>query len=165
MYILEEEIYFWLLLIIPVLALFYIALYFWKKKKQKQFAIPATFRLLTPDRSWFKPALKFGIMLLALTALAIALVNPKIGNKMETVSRKGVDIVFAVDVSKSMEAVVVARSCLEKLLQLVMLFLYSFGSDRFGIIAYSGSAFPQLSITTVNAGARMFLQSMIIDMV
>ena len=165
MYILEEEIYFWLLLIIPVLVLFYVALYFWKKKKQKKFALPAMFRLLTPDRSWFKPALKFGIMLLALTALAIALVNPKIGTKMETVSREGVDIVFAIDVSKSMEAEDIAPNRLEKSKQLVTQILNNLGSDRVGIIAYAGSAFPQLPITTDYAAARMFLQSMNTDMV
>lgn len=134
MYILEEEKYFWLLLIIPVLVLFYVALYFWKKKKQRQFAMPAMFRLLTPDRSWFKPALKFGLMLLALTFLAMALVNPKIGTKMETVSREGVDIVFAIDVSKSMEAEDVAPNRLEKSKQLVTQILNNLGSDRVGIM-------------------------------
>src|SRR5690606_39266110 len=133
MYILEEEIYFWLLLIIPVLVLFYVALYFWKKKKQKKFALPAMFRLLTPDRSWFKPALKFGIMLLALTALAIALVKQKRVTKMETVSQEGVDIVFAIDVSKSMEAEDIAPNRLEKSKQLVTQILKNLGSYRVGI--------------------------------
>lgn len=165
MYILEEEKYFWLLLIIPVLVLFYAALYFWKKRKQKQFASPGMFTLLSPDRSWFKPALKFGLILLALISLSFALVNPKIGTKMETVSREGVDIVFAIDVSKSMEAEDVAPNRLEKSKQLVTQILNNLGSDRVGIIAYAGSAFPQLPITTDYASARMFLQSMNTDMV
>ncbi len=165
MYILEEEKYFWLLLIIPVLVLFYAALYYWKKRKQNQFAEPAMFRLISPDRSWFKPALKFGLILLALTSVSFALVNPKIGTKMETVSREGVDIVFAIDVSKSMEAEDVAPNRLEKSKQLVTQILNGLGSDRVGIIAYAGSAFPQLPITTDYAAARMFLQSMNTDMV
>ncbi|CAN5411862.1 VWA domain-containing protein [soil metagenome] len=165
MYILEEEKYFWLLLIIPVLVFFYLALYYWKKKKQRQFANPEMFRMLSPDISWFKPAIKFGLVLLALSLLAIALVNLKIGTKMETVTREGVDIVFAIDVSKSMEAEDVAPNRLDKSKQLVTQIINNLGSDRVGIIAYAGSAFPQLPITTDYAAARMFLQSMNTDMV
>ncbi len=163
--ILEEEIYFWLLLIIPVFMLFYAMIFFWKKRKQRQFAKPEMFGLLSPDRSFFKPALKFGILMISLAGLVLALVNPKIGTKMETITREGVDIVFAIDVSKSMEAEDIAPNRLEKSKQLVTQILNNLGSDRVGIIAYAGSAFPQLPITTDYSSARMFLQAMNTDMV
>ncbi|MCM4159129.1 VWA domain-containing protein [Antarcticibacterium flavum] len=165
MFILEEGKYFWLLLIVPVLLFFYAILYLWKKRKQKQFAAPGMLQHLSPDRSWFKPALKFGLILLALASLAIALANPKIGTKMEMVTREGVDIVFAIDVSKSMEAEDVAPNRLEKSKQLVNQVLNNLASDRVGIIAYAGSAFPQLPITTDYSSARMFLQALNTDMV
>lgn len=165
MYILEEEKFFWLLLIIPVLILFYMLQLYWKKRKQKQFANAKMLKFLSPDKSSFKPGLKFGFLLLALAALTIALVNPKIGTKMETVKREGVDIVFAVDVSKSMEAEDVAPNRLEKSKQLVTQIINDLGSDRIGLIGYAGSAFPQLPITTDYASAKMFLQSMNTDMV
>lgn len=165
MYILEEEKFFWLLLIVPVLLLFYFLQLFWKRTKQKQFAKPEMLMQLSPDRSKFKPALKFGLLLVALGAMAFALVNPKIGTKMETVTREGVDIVFALDVSKSMEAEDVAPSRLEKSKQLVTQVINNLGSDRIGLIGYAGSAFPQLPITTDYASAKMFLQSMNTDMV
>lgn len=165
MYIFEEERFFWFLLVIPVLVVCYAALYFWKKRKQRQFAQAAMLRHLSPDRSWFKPGLKFSLLLLALASLTIALVNPKIGTKMETVTREGVDIVFAIDVSKSMEAEDVAPNRLEKSKQLVTQVINNLGSDRIGIIAYAGSAFPQLPITTDYASAKMFLQAMNTDMV
>src|SRR5690606_37531667 len=111
--IVEEEIYFWLLLILPVFMLLYMMVYFWKRKKQRQFAQPEMFRLLSPDRSFFKQALKFGILMLSLAGLVLALVNPKISTKMETITREGVDIVFAIDVSKSMEAEDIAPNRLE----------------------------------------------------
>lgn len=165
MYVLEEEKYFWLLLIIPVLVLLFLAVYFWKRRKQKQFAHKEMLEQLSPDRSWFKPALKFSFILLAIAALIIALVNPKIGTKMETVTREGVDIVFAIDVSKSMEAEDIAPNRLEKSKQLVSQILNNLASDRVGIIAYAGSAFPQLPITTDYSSAKMFLQAMNTDMV
>lgn len=120
---------------------------------------------LSPDRSWFKPALKFVVVLLALTSLALALANPKIGTKMETVTREGVDIVFAIDVSKSMEAADVAPNRLEKSKQLVSQVFNNLAGDRVGIIAYAGSAFPQLPVTTDYSSARMFLQALNTDMV
>ncbi|MCF4100708.1 VWA domain-containing protein [Gillisia sp. M10.2A] len=165
MYILEEEKYFWLLLIIPVLILIYLGLQVWKKRKQKQFAQAEMLEQLSPDKSRFKPALKFLILLLAFICLILALVNPKIGTKMETITREGVDIVFAIDVSKSMEAEDVAPNRLEKSKQLVTQIINSLASDRVGIIAYAGSAFPQLPITTDYASAKMFLQAMNTDMV
>jgi Ca-activated chloride channel family protein len=84
---------------------------------------------------------------------------------METVTREGVDIVFALDVSKSMEAEDVAPNRLEKSKQLVTQVINNLGSDRIGLIGNAGSAFPQLPITTDYASAKMFLQSMNTDMV
>ena len=96
--------------------------------------------------------------------LSIALVNPKVGTKLETVKREGVDIVFAVDVSKSMLAEDIAPNRLEKAKQLVTQIINNLASDRIGIIAYAGKAFPQLPITTDYAAAKMFLQNMNTDM-
>ncbi|HOD10672.1 MAG TPA: VWA domain-containing protein, partial [Flavobacterium sp.] len=98
--------------------------------------------------------------LLGLTFLIIGLVNPKIGTKLETVKREGIDIIFAVDVSKSMLAEDVAPNRLEKSKQLVSQIINQLGSDRIGIIAYSGSAFPVLPITSDYSVAKMFLQGM-----
>ena len=115
---------------------------------------------LSPEKSVFKPILKLIVMLLALTALILGLVNPKIGTKMETVKREGIDIVFAMDMSKSMLAEDVAPSRLEKSKQIVSQIINQLGSDRIGIVAYAGSAFPVLPITTDYGVAKMFLQSM-----
>src|SRR5680860_1761010 len=165
MYILEEEKYFWLLLIIPFLVMLYALLLLWKKRRQKQFATHEMLEQLSPEKSRFKPGLKFTILLLALASLTMALVNPKIGTKMETVTREGVDIVFAIDVSKSMEAEDIAPNRLEKSKQLVTQIINNLVGDRIGILAYAGSAFPQLPITTDYAAAKMFLQAMNTDLV
>jgi Ca-activated chloride channel family protein len=165
MYILEEQQYFWFLLIIPVLALLYLATLIWKRRKQKQFARPEMLRELSPDRSWFKSGLKFSLLLLVFVFLVIALVNPKTGSKTETVSREGVDIVFAVDVSKSMDAEDVAPNRLDKSKQLITQIVNDLAGDRIGIIAYAASAFPQLPITTDYAAGKMFLQGMNTDMI
>jgi Ca-activated chloride channel family protein len=54
---------------------------------------------------------------------------------------------------------------LEKSKQIVSQIINQLGSDRIGIVAYAGSAFPILPITTDYAAAKMFLQSMSPDMI
>ena len=164
MFQLEEKIWFWGLAIIPIILLLFSALHFWRYKTQKKFAEASLLKRLSPNRSVFKSVLKALVLSLAFLCLIIALVNPKIGTKLETVKREGVDIVFAVDVSKSMLAEDIAPNRLEKSKQLVTQIINNLASDRVGIIAYAGKAFPQLPITTDYASAKMFLQSMNTDM-
>ncbi|WP_103863800.1 VWA domain-containing protein [Aquimarina sp. I32.4] len=164
MYLLEEKIYFWLLFSIPLLILLFLGVLVWKKRTQKKFADLVLLKKLSPNQSTFKSVLKIGVISLALVCLIIALVNPKIGTKLETVKREGVDVVFAIDVSKSMIAEDIAPNRLEKSKQLVTQIINNMASDRIGIIAYAGSAYPQLPITTDYASGKMFLQSMNTDM-
>ena len=164
MYQLDEKIWFWVLAIIPIVLLIFLVLQLWKYRAQKRFAHKPMFRKLSPNTSLFKSILKIVMLCLAVAFLAIALVNPKIGTKLETVKREGVDIVFAVDVSKSMLAEDVAPNRLDKAKQLVTQIINNLASDRVGIIAYAGKAFPQLPITTDYGSAKMFLQSMNTDM-
>jgi len=161
---LEEKIWFWILLVIPVIILLFAILQFWKYRTQKRFANSKLLKRLSPNQSVFKSILKIIVLSLAIACFAIALVNPKIGTKLETVKRQGVDIVFAVDVSKSMLAEDVAPNRLEKSKQLVTQIINNLASDRVGIIAYAGKAFPQLPITTDYASAKMFLNNMNTDM-
>ena len=119
---------------------------------------------LSPDQSLFKSVLKFITLSLGFICLIIALVNPKIGTSLQTVKREGVDIVFAIDVSKSMLAEDIAPNRLEKAKQLITQIINNLVSDRVGIIAYAAKAVPQLPITTDYSAAKMFLQNMNTDM-
>lgn len=165
MYELEEKGYLYLLAIIPILVLLFLYVQFWKRKKQREFGDLDLVRKLSPERSLFKPTVKFILLILALVGLILGLVNPKIGTKMETIKREGIDIVFAIDVSKSMLAEDVAPNRLEKSKQIVSQIINQLGNDRIGIVAYAGSAFPVLPITTDYSVSKMFLQSMNTTMV
>ncbi len=162
---LDEKNYLYLLFILPVLVVFFLFNLYWKRKKQKEFGDLDLVKRLSPESSVFKPVLKLIVLLLAITALIFGLVNPKMGTKMETVKREGIDIVFAIDVSKSMLAEDVAPNRLDKSKQIVSQIIKQLGSDRIGIVAYAGSAFPVLPITTDYSVAKMYLQSMNTDMV
>ena len=160
MYELDEKKYLSLLLIVPILVLLFLFNQYWKRKKQREFGDSEMIQKLSPEKSVFKSVLKFTVLILAFGFLVIGLVNPKIGTKSETVKREGIDIVFAVDVSKSMLCEDVAPSRLEKSKQIVSQIINQLVGDRIGIVAYAGSAFPVLPITTDYGVAKMFLQSM-----
>ncbi|MVO11013.1 VWA domain-containing protein [Flavobacterium sp. TP390] len=162
---LEEPILLYLLLILPLLVVLFLFQVYWKKKKQKEFGDLELVKKLSPEKSTFKPALKFATVVLALTGIILALVNPKIGTKMETVKRQGIDIVFALDISKSMLAEDIAPSRLEKSKQLINQIINSLGNDRIGIVGYAGSAYPVLPMTTDYSIAKMYLQNMNTNMV
>ena len=157
---LDDKKYLMLLIIIPLMVLVFLYNLYWKRKKQREFGDLEMVKKLSPQLSLFKPALKFVVLTIALTCLIIALVNPKVGIKTETVKREGIDIVFAIDVSKSMLCEDVVPNRLEKTKQLVSQIIAQLGNDRIGIVAYAGSAFPVLPITTDYGVAKMFLQSM-----
>ena len=165
MLIFEEQAYFWLLLLLPVVLLLFLGALFWKKRAQKKFADTDLFQKLSPDKSSFKSILKIGVFLLAIFCFIIALANPKIGTELETIKREGVDIVFAIDVSKSMLAEDIAPNRLEKAKRLMTEIINNLGGDRVGIIGYAGSAFPQVPITTDYGTAKLFLQGMNTEMV
>ncbi|SEF57646.1 vWA domain-containing protein [Flavobacterium urumqiense] len=162
---LDEKKYLYLLFILPIVVLVFLINLYWKRRKQREFGDLELVKKLSPESSVFKPVLKLVLLLLALVGIIFGLVNPKIGTKMETVKREGIDIVFAMDVSKSMLAEDVAPNRLEKSKQIVSQIINQLGSDRIGIVAYAGSAFPVLPITTDYSVAKMFLQSMNTEMV
>ena len=161
MYQIEETVYFYLLLVIPILVIGFSILTIWKKNIQKKHISTHLFKQLSPENSEFKPKLKIFLLSLVFIFLTISLINPKIGTQLKT---EGVDLVFAIDVSKSMLAEDIAPNRLEKAKRIVSQTINELNSDRVGIIAYAASALPILPITTDYSTARMFLQSLNSDM-
>lgn len=165
MWELDNKKYFFLFIAIALMVLLFIADLLWKKKRQKDFASAKAMQILAPNRSKNKQIIKTVLYLVSLIAIVIGLVNPKIGTRIMTVKRQGVDIVFTLDVSKSMLAQDMAPDRLAKMKQLASQIISNLGPDRVGIVGYAGSAFPMLPITTDHYAAKMYLQSMNTDMV
>jgi len=164
MFQLEEDIWFWLLFLVVGMVILFLWNALWKRKTKQLYASDDLLKRLSPSQSRFKATLKLVVLSLAVVCFCIALMNPKVGTKLETIKREGVDVVFAIDVSKSMLAEDVAPSRLEKAQQLTAQIINKLVSDRVGIIAYAGKAVPQLPITTDYAAAKMFLQNMNTEM-
>ena len=165
MFLLEDKSYFWLLLLIPITSFLFFRVWLWRNKIQAFFMKnPKVAQRLAPERSKFKFTLKFILSSLSIISLIVALVNPRAGTKVETLKRKGVDIVFAMDVSRSMLCQDVAPNRLERSKQIATQLVNNFVGNRVGVIAYAGKAIPQVPITTDYGAAKLFLTSLSTDM-
>lgn len=161
----ENPYYFILLLLIPIGLAAQKKYVQWQTEKQAEFGSEKAIQKLLVNVSNSKQRLKFTLQLMAVFFIVLALVNPKLGSKVETVNAKGVEIVFAIDVSKSMLCKDVAPNRLEKTKQIITQIINSIGSDRIGIVAYAGSAYPVLPMTTDYELAKMFTQSVNTDLI
>ncbi|MCT4663929.1 MAG: VWA domain-containing protein [Flavobacteriales bacterium] len=161
----EEEKYFWLILAIIPLIILFIYFNWWRKKTISKIAEPRLWEKLNLGISNRKPWIHFILFSLVFIALTFSLVNLKIGSKLKKITREGVDIVFVMDVSKSMLAEDTKPSRIEKSKSLVSKFFDEFVSDRTGIVVYAGRSYPQLPLTTDYSAAKMFLKNVNTDIV
>ncbi len=154
----HSEALYGLLGLIPIVLLF--LLFLWGRKRA--FAKLGDENLvsrLMPDKPQNKHYWKILLLCLAFTALVVGIANPQLGSKMEKVKRSGVDVIIAIDVSKSMLAQDIKPDRLERTLQTVSKFIDELGNDRVGLIVFAGNAYLQMPLTIDHAAAKLFLKS------
>lgn len=160
MWKLEQPIYFILLLLILLLIWVFKRNEQWKKTATDRFGSGNYLKRLAPLSVHSLAKTKFIVLSIALFFVVFALVNPKVGSQIESVKRQGVDIVFAIDLSKSMLAEDVAPNRLEKSKHLIQQITNQLGGDRVGLVAYAGSAFPMMPITSDYNMLRMYTKDL-----
>jgi len=99
------------------------------------------------------------LIVVGLVALVAALVRPQMGGKSVMVKREGVDMVFLLDVSRSMSAKDTSPNRLERSKFELARLIDTLHGDRVGIIVFAGKAFVQCPLTSDYAAARTFLRS------
>ena len=109
-----EPTYLYLLLLLPFLAVFYLYSNYRRRKNIRRFGDPVLLAQLMPDVSKYRPDVKFWIIFVAIGLFSVLLARPQFGSKLETVKRKGVEVIIALDISNSMLAQDVQPSRLEK---------------------------------------------------
>ena len=157
--------YVYALLAIPVVLLLYFLYKQWRKKAHARFGSEKMINRLSSGHSPHKQTLKLVLLLLMLFFVTTGLINPQIGTKLEEGKREGIDIVFALDVSKSMLARDIQPDRLLKSKQLISRIIDQLKNDRIGIVIYAGKAYAQLPITTDYGAAKMFLSTINTDIV
>jgi len=103
---------------------------------------------LTSSLSIGRRRVKRGLFLAALALLFVALSGPQAGYQWEQVTRRGNDIMFAVDTSRSMLTPDVRPSRLARAKLAIEDFTDRLDGDAVGLVAFAGSAFLQVPLTT-----------------
>ena len=155
----EEPAYLYLLLLLPLLVAFYLFSNYRRRKAIRKFGDPVLMAQLMPDVSKYRPDVKFWLVFTAIGLFAVLLARPQLGSKLETVKRKGVEVMIALDISNSMLAQDVQPSRLEKAKRLISKLVDGMENDKVGMIVFAGDAFTQLPITSDYISAKMFLES------
>lgn len=155
----EEPAYLYLLLLLPLLAAFYLYSNYRRRKAIRKFGDPELMAQLMPDVSKYRPDLKFWLLFGAIGLFAVLIARPQFGSKIETVKRKGVEVMIALDISNSMLAQDVQPSRLEKAKRVMAKLVDGMENDKVGMIVFAGDAFTQLPITSDYISAKMFLES------
>ena len=155
----ESPTYLLLLLLIPLLAIAYFMSVRRRVKRLRKFGDVQLLKTLMPDYSAFRNRLKFLLLISSFALLVLALARPQFGTKISNETRRGIELVIAMDISNSMMAEDVAPSRLDKSKLLVETIVDKFHNDKIGIVVFAGDAFVQLPITSDYVSAKMFMNN------
>lgn len=133
-------------------------------KSRQQIADAGLLPKLAPEVSLEREILRLSLTVLAMVGIVLALARPQFGTHSKLVKRRGVDVVVALDVSKSMLARDVspnrAGNRLRRAKMEISGLIDRLQGDRIGLVAFSGAAFVQCPLTSDYAAAKLFLRAM-----
>ena len=140
-------IWFWALLAIPVLAVLFARAEQRGVTKLREFVSPRLLPQLAATVNRSRRVLRFALLMLGLALAIVSLARPQWGYIYEDVKRKGLDLLFAVDTSRSMLSNDVQPNRLERVKLAAQDLVNQLQGDRVGLIAFAGRAFLQAPLT------------------
>lgn len=156
----------WLLLALPPLLL---AFFWWAGRKRRQLLTRFIQARLLPDLtvgiSPTRERIRAGCLVLAVACLLLALARPQWGFDWEEVKLRGLDIVVAIDTSKSMLATDVAPNRLARAKLAALDLMQRARTDRLGLVAFAGSAFLQCPLTIDDAAFRQSVEALDVNII
>ncbi|NLJ82702.1 MAG: VWA domain-containing protein, partial [Bacteroidales bacterium] len=161
----ENEYILYALFLLPVWVALYAYIRFKQKKIWANYGDVQLLKSMLPDTSYRMKILKFIILCLIYIALIFSLANPELGSNIEKSKRKGIDIMFCVDVSNSMLARDLSPNRLEASKISILSLLDRLKGDRVGLVVFAGKSFVQLPITSDYAAAKTFINQLSTQMI
>lgn len=154
----------WLLLVIPPA----LAVFFWwamrvRQRLLTQFVQARLLNHLLAGNSAARLKLRFGLLIAAMAFLIIALARPQYGYDLQEVEQRGLDVVIAVDTSKSMLATDIAPNRLTRAKLAALELMQKAATDRLGLIAFAGDAFLECPLTIDNTAFQQSVQALNVD--
>ncbi|HTB86062.1 MAG TPA: VWA domain-containing protein [Candidatus Sulfotelmatobacter sp.] len=157
----ENKNILWLLLVVPPA----VAVFVWwservKQKLLTQFVEARLLSQLTVGISMTRRKWKYALLLFAVAFLIIAIARPQHGFDLEEVQQNGLDIVVAVDTSKSMLATDIAPNRLTRAKLAALELMQTAKADRLGLVAFAGDAFLECPLTIDNTAFQQTVQAL-----
>ena len=147
------------LLMAPILLLFFARHYLWKQRRISQSVDLKLSKTLWPNARPRRSIWKFLIWRTALAFLAMGMLAPKTGTRLKEMEAKGVDIMIALDVSRSMMAEDLGMSRLDLAKRTIERIVGSLDGDRAGLVVFAGDAYVQAPLTLDLAAVKLFLDA------
>ncbi len=154
-----------LLILLPLLLVFYWLVFRMKRKVMERFGNLTLMQRLALSLSPKRQRWKVVLLVFAIFFLLFSLARPQLGTKLTMMKRRGVDIVIAMDCSLSMMAEDFKPSRLAKAKQEVKGLINRLRGDRVGLVAFAGVAFIQCPLTLDYSAASMFLDIMDVNLI
>src|SRR3989454_10943336 len=137
----------WGLLLIPILMAFFIRAERLGLRRLQEFVSARLLPQLAGTVNRLRRVVRFALQLLGLSFGLLSLTQPRWGYTFEDVKRRGLDLLFAVDTSRSMLSNDVAPNRLERVKLAAQDLITELQGDRVGLIAFAGRAFLQAPLT------------------
>ena len=151
--------YLFLLGIIPILVLLLFLFIKWRNKAQIRYSSSNIKLNINNKNIQLRRKIKYTLQFLTIFFLIIAITNPKIGTKLKEVKRDGIEIIIAIDLSKSMLCEDIKPNRLLRSKQSISNLIDNLSGDRIGLVVFAGEAYTQLPITSDYSAAKMFLST------
>ena len=157
----------WLLILLFLLNAIWVKNKIWKKKAINKFAKLSTLSKIFNGFSNNRSTFKYILFRLAIGMLIIAASNPQYGENERTVASKGIDIMIALDISKSMmaEDIIDEYNRLDIAKLSICKLMNELRGDHVGIVVFAGEAYKQLPLTPDYQVAKLFLKNIGTDMI
>ena len=151
------SIYLWALFAVPVLAGL-LLLDGWRRRRLlERLGDRVLVARLSASLSVEKRIMKGLLVTVAAAFLVLALARPQWGMKTETVNRRGVDVMIAVDTSLSMLSEDMKPNRLAQSQSAIMGLFDLLQGDRVGLVAFAGTAYVACPLTLDYSAAAMFV--------
>ena len=137
----------WGLLVIPLLIALFVRAENRGLRRLQQFVSARLLPQLAGTVNRPRRIMRFGLQLLGLALALVSLAQPRWGYTFEDVKRKGLDLLVAVDTSRSMLSNDVQPNRLDRVKLAVQDLINELQGDRVGLIAFAGRAFLQAPLT------------------
>lgn len=155
----EHTILLLVLVLVPVFVLLYWAVIRWKKKTVAKIGDPALVQQLISNYSPARFRWKFVMVMIAFVLGAIGLANLQRADQVAQINRQGVDVMIALDVSKSMLAEDIQPNRLQRAKLLVNKLIDELDNDRIGLVVFAGRAYLQMPLTSDHSAAKMYVNA------